>query len=107
MSGQGSGGEGQSGTQLRADQDIPQPRDVNREAEGLHEPYVCLGNSTFRYSAHQSIYLGSPSNGNKNNDHGSVCLACSPLPLADRILALRRRRVVRTEMRRLSILTRR
>ncbi|OQE16355.1 hypothetical protein PENFLA_c028G07780 [Penicillium flavigenum] len=38
MSGQGSGGEGQSGTQLRADQDIPQPRDVNREAEGLHEP---------------------------------------------------------------------
>jgi hypothetical protein len=40
MSGQGSGGEGQSGTQLSADQDIPQSRDVNREAEGLHEPYA-------------------------------------------------------------------
>ncbi|KAJ6150494.1 hypothetical protein N7471_001693 [Penicillium samsonianum] len=38
MSGQGSGGEGQSGTQLRADRDILQPREVNQEAEGLHEP---------------------------------------------------------------------
>lgn len=40
MSGQGSGGEGQSGTQLRADRDILQPREVNQEAEGLHEPYA-------------------------------------------------------------------
>lgn len=40
MSGQGSGGEGQSGTQLRADQDVLQPQEVNREAEGLDEPYV-------------------------------------------------------------------
>lgn len=40
MSGQGSGGEGQSGTQLGSDQDILQPQEVNREAERLHEPYA-------------------------------------------------------------------
>lgn len=40
MSGQGSGGEGQSGTQPRADQDVLQPQEVNREAEGLDEPYA-------------------------------------------------------------------
>ena len=51
MSGQGSGGEGQSGTQLRADQDVLQPRDVNLEAEGLHEPYA-LEIPPFIYGAH-------------------------------------------------------
>ncbi|KAJ5554808.1 hypothetical protein N7461_003278 [Penicillium sp. DV-2018c] len=37
-SGQGLGGEGQSWTQPRPDQDIVQPQEGNREAEGLHEP---------------------------------------------------------------------
>lgn len=105
MSGQGSSGEGQSWTQPRPDEDVLQPQEMNREAEGLHEPYVETPHSHCGANHLRcSVYLLSE---NRSNDHDLVCPVFSPLPPADRILAsaFRRRQVARTETRRLWILT--
>ncbi|KAJ5933186.1 hypothetical protein N7516_007675 [Penicillium verrucosum] len=63
MSGQGSGGEGQSGTQLRADQIVPQPQEVNREAEGLDEPISFKRKQKQRSRFSLSNLLSSPAGG--------------------------------------------
>ncbi|KAJ5463951.1 CTD kinase subunit gamma Ctk3C-terminal [Penicillium sp. IBT 31633x] len=70
MSGQGSGGEGQSWTQPRPDQDALQPQEVNREAEGLHEP-ISFKRKQKQRSRFSLSSLLSPIAGGSNNGFSS------------------------------------
>ncbi|KAJ5375748.1 Cystathionine beta-synthase core [Penicillium concentricum] len=63
MSGQGSGGEGHSGTQLGANQDAHQPQDVNRETEGLNEPISFKRKQKQRSRFSLSSLLSPPAGG--------------------------------------------